>query len=159
MSMRGYFFISVFLIYILIISLVSIFKGGFVDAHTIVLFLFFFALLIGQSLSFLMEFVLFTIIIFAYQILRDYADDMEGYVNIDNIVRIEHYLFGNIPTVILQEKSYTYGNYHIYDFISFILWALHFVVPLALAFILWRYKKTLYRQSLKDLLMLHKHHD
>lgn len=154
MKARKYFFVGIFLIYLIIIFVVFTYKDRFIDVHTIVLFLFLFAFLIGQSLSFLREFVPFTIIIFAYQILRGYADDLAGYVNIDSIIQLERFLFGNIPTVVLQEKFYTHGNYHIYDFLAFILWALHFVVPLAFAFILWRYRKRLYWQFVLSLICL-----
>lgn len=154
MKVRDYFFISAFVLYVIIISIIIIFYGAFINAHTFVLFLFFFALLIGQSASFLREFIPFTVIIFAYEILRGYADNMAGYVNIDNIIRLERTLFGNIPTIVLQEKFYTHGSYHIYDFLTFTLWALHFVVPLAFSFLLWKYKKTLYWQFILSLLCL-----
>ena len=154
MKAGKYLFVGAFLIYIIIIFAVFTYKDKFVDVHTIVLSLFLVAFLIGQSRSFLREFVPFTIIIFAYQIMRGYADDLAGHVNIGNIIRVERFLFGNVPTVVLQKKFYTHGSYHIYDFLAFTLWALHFVVPLAFAFILWRYRKRLYWQFVLSLICL-----
>ncbi len=154
MTARDSLFISVFVAYVVIISIISISFNPFIHAHTIFIFLFFFSLLIGQAFSFLREFLPFTVIIYAYQMLRGYTDNIAGSVHIDNIIHLERVFFGFIPTIALQEIFYSPGNLHLFDFITFILWSSHFVIPFSFAFLLWQYKKLLYYEYILALLFL-----
>ena len=59
-----------------------------------------------------------------------------------------------IPTVVLQRALYTPGEVRWYDVGATAFWAMHFVLPLLFAFLLWTRDRSLYRRFVYALLAL-----
>ena len=62
-------------------------------------------------------------------------------------IRIDEWLFGGTaPTVTLQHALYTPGVAHVWDYTAFAVYMTHFVVPFAVAGILWKYSHDRFRR-------------
>ncbi len=64
-------------------------------------------------------------------------------------IRIDQWLFGGTaPTVSLQHALYTPGVAHVWDYAAFGVYMTHFVVPFAVAGLLWKYAHNRFRRFL-----------
>jgi hypothetical protein len=62
-------------------------------------------------------------------------------------IRVDEWLFGGTaPTVALQHALYTPGVAHLWDYAAFAVYMTHFVVPFAIAGILWKYARDRFRR-------------
>jgi len=62
-------------------------------------------------------------------------------------VRIDEWLFGGTaPTVTLQHALYTPGVAHVWDYAAFAVYMTHFVVPFAVAALLWKFSHDRFRR-------------
>ncbi|MBA2247533.1 MAG: phosphatase PAP2 family protein [Chloroflexia bacterium] len=114
------------------------------------------ALLLGRAASFLRDWIPFVLLIFGYEVLRGIAGslvvggrevrdveraDMPA-VHLEELMRFDRTLFaGNEPLVVLQGWLYDEGSVHWYDYFATIMYSLHFVLPLILAFVFWTTRK------------------
>jgi membrane-associated phospholipid phosphatase len=115
----------------------------------------FLAVLIGQTKTFLKDWIPFSIILFAYQMMRGYADDLGFQVHIQELIKWELTLFPIIPTLYLQNRFYPRPfHFHWYDFLAFCFWAFHFVLPIFFAFLLWLKARTAYFRFIFSLIFL-----
>lgn len=124
------------------------------------IFLFVSAILLGQWKKFLRDWIPVVFLLFGYEFMRGIAGQMleaSHYksVHVTELINAERTLFGGtLPTLWLQSKLYTPGVIHWYDVMAVLIYALHFVFPLAFAFMLWVGSKERFWQfSLAFLLM------
>ena len=62
-------------------------------------------------------------------------------------LRIDEWLFGGTaPTVTLQHALYTPGVAHAWDYVAFVVYMTHFVVPFVIAGILWKFAHARFRR-------------
>ena len=62
-------------------------------------------------------------------------------------IRIDEWLFGGTaPTVTLQHALYTPGVAHPWDYVAFLVYMTHFVVPFVIAAILWKFAHARFRR-------------
>lgn len=146
--------------YLLVLSLIQFFRSGFlIWPDTFMVFLLIAAIVMGHTRSFLRDWIPFAIVLFGWQLLRGYTDntavDAGITVHETDLIAAERALFGgHLPTVVLQRALYTPGNVQWYDMLAVVLWAMHFVLPLTFAYLLWIQNRTLYWRFVAALLTL-----
>ncbi len=90
----------------------------------------------------------------AYDSLRSIAPLVNHRVHFTEMVRFDRSLTGgDIPTYYLQKWLY-HGHLNWYDFYFYALYMLHFIIPLILAVLIWRYRPYLYRRYMIAFLLL-----
>jgi PAP2 superfamily len=97
----------------------------------------------GNRWTFIRDFGPFVLLLFSYEAMRGFADDLGARVHVDYPIAIDRTLFfGHVPTVVLQSWLFDLDSPHWYDYGAALLHVLHFVVPLFFAAIIWQH----YRQ-------------
>ncbi len=146
--------------YLLVLSLIQFLRSGFlIWPDTFMVFLLLAAIVMGHTRSFLRDWIPFAVVLFGWQLLRGYTDNTALgagiHVHEADLVATERALFGgNLPTVVLQRALYTPGTVHWYDMLAVLLWAMHFVLPLTFAYLLWIQNRTIYWRFVAALLTL-----
>jgi len=110
------------------------------------------ALVLGRAGSFVRDWIPFVLLIFGYEVLRGIAGDLVvggrevrdveradmPAVHLEGLMRFDRALFGGSePLGVLQGWLYDEGTVHWYDYFAIIVYSLHFVLPLVLAFVFW----------------------
>ncbi len=88
----------------------------------------------------------FYVLLTLYDVLRGSADSWLMPHVIPQI-QIDEWLFGGTaPTVSLQHALYTPGVAHLWDYAAFCVYMTHFIVPFAVAALLWRFSYDRFRR-------------
>jgi hypothetical protein len=111
---------------------------------------------LGQAVRFLRDWVPFIGIVFVYESLRGFADNLSHeQINITSLIDADRWLsLGVVPTIWLQEKLFMAGSISWYDWFGTILYFLHFPLPIFLAFYLWRSSLVKYWQFVSSFAVL-----
>jgi hypothetical protein len=165
----GFLVLAIFVAYMGLATALYYFRGvGFITPDRWAVLLFFGAILLGQGVAFVRDWVPFVLLVFGYEYMRGLAGDMIGAnqtninvraqhmnVHVDSLINFDRALFGGVdPTLWLQQKLYTPGHVHWYDVIAALWYMLHFVLPCVFAFMLWvRYKDRFWQFTVAFLLM------
>jgi membrane-associated phospholipid phosphatase len=156
---QGRLLALMFLGFMLVGGGLSMWRGVWFTPDRWAVFLFVGAVVLGQGLAFLRDWVPVVLLIFGYEFMRGIAYEMvreQGRgVHLGELIDADRALFGGqVPTLWLQDRLYTPGTVHWYDVLSALMYALHFVFPLVFAFVLWLGRKERFWQfSLTFLLM------
>jgi membrane-associated phospholipid phosphatase len=129
------------------------------------LFLFLGAVLLGQGVRFLRDWVPFILLLFGYEYMRGIAGDIavsggftaedHGRILVEPLIEADKILaFGHVPTIWLQQHLYEPGDAHWYDVIAALVYLMHFVLPLVFAFALWVRRKDQFWQFSVALLFM-----
>lgn len=159
--------ILIFLAYMLLATALYYFRGvGFITPDKWVVYLFFGALILGQGVAFLRDWIPFVFLVFGYEYMRGLAGNMVEGADINNraqhtnvvvtwFIHADRALFGGTdPTLWIQHKLYTPGHVHWYDIIAGLWYMLHFVLPCVFGFMLWiRYKERFWQFTIGFLFM------
>lgn len=140
--------------YLTAVVALMIFKSVSITPDRFVVFLFFGAILVGRGITFIKDWSPFLGLLLGYEMLRGFADDRGLGVQIESLVNIERWLFGFIPTEKLQSALYQAGSVAWYDWVSVIVYFLHFPLPLTIAFFLWMKDKAQFNKFIVSLLVL-----
>lgn len=125
-------------------------EPSFPTPDKLLVFLVFIFMIFNQAWAMLKKFVPFVAILLAYDAFRGIADYLNDRVNFDFMPRFDEWLFGGtLPTVALQQWL-VHGAAAWYDYVFYITYMLHFVLPFALAAVIfklrekdyWRYALT-----------------
>jgi membrane-associated phospholipid phosphatase len=162
----GILVIAIFAAYMGIATALYHFRGvGFITPDRWAVLLFLGAVLLGQGLAFLRDWVPFVLLVFGYEYMRGIAGNIvtaggltaqdHGNVQVESLIRGDKFLFGGtLPTTWLQGKLYTPGTVHWYDVLAALIYMLHFVLPLVFGFALWnRSKERFWRFTVTFILM------
>lgn len=146
--------IGFFIAYILGITALMVWQGIGItpDRYTFVLVLP--ILFIHKTRKFLMDWTPFVFILISYDFFRGIAGNINPNVHFLEPAALEKNIFGQLPTITLQNIFYTQGKIHWYDFLAAILYFLHFALPLAFAFILWLKNRNYFKQFVASLILL-----
>jgi len=99
---------------------------------------------LGQARVFVMRFAPFILLLLAYDSFRGIADDLNTYVNFWPMISFDMNVFGgHLPTAVLQDWWW-HGALQWYDFYFYALYAIHFVMPVALAVLIWKLMPKMY---------------
>jgi membrane-associated phospholipid phosphatase len=140
---------------------VALFAGWLVVSHTwpapdvVVIGLLLFAILTARGLSFLRDWTPFLVLTLAYTALPGVAPGLEQRVHVGFPITVDRWLgFGELPTTRLQAALWDPAHLHWYDYLTAVLYLLHFIAPLALAFGLWLWRRRLYWRFVSAYLLL-----
>lgn len=99
---------------------------------------------LGQARVFIVRFAPFIILLLAYDSFRGIADDLNTYVNFWPMISFDMNVFGGyLPTDVLQDWWW-HGTLDWFDFYFYFLYAIHFVMPVALAVLIWKLQPKMY---------------
>jgi hypothetical protein len=104
----------------------------------------FVALMFGVARQWLKRFVPFVGLLLVYESFRGLVPQLNTHVNFMFMPDADKFLFfGHLPTAVLQ-RLWWHGSVQWYDFVFYGAYTLHFVLPFALAVIIWRLKDSEY---------------
>lgn len=79
----------------------------------------------------------FIAVVLAYESFRSKADQLNSHVNFTFMPRFDNWLFGNLPIAVFQDWLWR-GHVRWYDFVFYLAYMLHFILPLCLAILIWK---------------------
>ncbi len=142
------------LAYLIVVIALMIAKNISITPDRLVVFIFFAAVIVGQTKEFLRDWLPFLGLLLGYEVLRGFADNVGFGVHVSGLVNTERALFGFIPTERLQAVLYHPGIIHWYDSLAVVVYFLHFPLPLVVAFLLWIKDRSQFQKFVIALLVL-----
>lgn len=119
-------------------------KRNFWTPDTLFIVLLAVFVVMGQARAFVLRFAPFVILLLAYDSFRGIADDLNHNVHFFEMINFDKFLLGgHLPTEVLQ-SWWWHGQVQWYDFYFYFLYTIHFVMPLMLAVLLWKFRGKLY---------------
>lgn len=120
----------------------------------LLVFLTFVFMSFGQGWQLFKRLAPFVILLFVYQSFRGLAPILNSHVDYTFLPKADKFLFfGHLPTATLQNILW-HGSIKFYDFIFYGAYMLHFVLPIGLALLIWKYKEKYYWQFITSFLVL-----
>lgn len=117
---------------------------SFPTPDKLLVFLIFVFMIFNQAWDMLKKFIPFVAILLAYDSFRGIVPHLNNHVNYDFMPRFDEFLFGGtLPTVALQQWL-VHGSSAWYDFVFYITYMLHFVLPLGLAVAIYKLRESEY---------------
>jgi hypothetical protein len=111
-------------------------------------------LLFGNGREFLYRFGPFVVLLLAYDSLRSIVPFITHRVHYFEMIHFDRWLGGGVlPTVRLQQWWWQ-GHLSWYDYYFYLLYMCHFLFPLLLALLIWRYRPALYNRYILAFLLL-----
>ena len=148
------FNISLFIIYIVGMTALMIWQGIGIDPSRYVFVLLLASLLVKRTRSFILDWTPFLFILLSYDFLRGFADNLGQRVHFLELINWERSLFGQIPTITLQNLYYSPSTASWLDYFATMFYFLHFALPLSFGFILWIYNRTHFKYFVTGILLL-----
>jgi hypothetical protein len=98
----------------------------------------------GRTRDFIVRFVPFLGLLVIYDSMRGFADDLNKNTHFTEMISFDRWLsHGTLPTVWLQQQLH-HSGVQWYDFYFYFLYTIHFLAPVIIGLILWRYRPRLY---------------
>lgn len=98
----------------------------------------------GKTRQFILRFVPFLGMLVVYDSMRSIADDLNKNVHFMEMINWDRWVFGGeLPTVVLQRWWWD-GQIGVLEFYFYFLYTLHFLVPLIVGLVLWKFRPRLY---------------
>jgi membrane-associated phospholipid phosphatase len=120
----------------------------------IVIFLTFVAMIFGQTKELLKRFVPFVALLLVYESFRSVVPKINHYVNYSWMPSVDRALLGGeLPTKTLQNWLW-HGYVQWYDFLFYLAYMLHFIIPLGLAVLVWQKRDEWYWRVVSSYVML-----
>jgi membrane-associated phospholipid phosphatase len=107
------------------------------------IFLIFVFMSFSQTIEMVKRLLPFIAILLAYESFRGVVTKLNSHVHYSFAPHIDRLLFGNLPTVYLQNLLW-HGHTQWYDFVFYFAYMLHFVLPLGLAILVWKTREKEY---------------
>lgn len=118
-------------------------EPSFPTPDKIVIFLTFVFMTISQAKEMLKRLLPFVVLLLVYDSFRGIADHLNGHVDYSLAPGFDRLVFGNLPTVYLQNWLW-HGHTVWYDYVLYLPYMLHFVLPVALALLVWKLREKEY---------------
>jgi membrane-associated phospholipid phosphatase len=138
-----------------------LFSGWLVASHTwpapdvVMAGLLVFAILSARGLRFLRDWTPFLVLVLAYVALPGIVPGLQKRVHVGFPITVDRTLgLGALPTSRLQAAFFDPHHLHWYDYLTALLYLLHFVVPLAFAYLLWHWRRPLFTRFVRSYLLL-----
>jgi membrane-associated phospholipid phosphatase len=113
----------------------------FPGPEMVFLFLFVYASYMGNGNRFLRTFTPFVVSFLSYEALNRLVNSIPRRIHIYEPIAADSWIFGTVPTVVLQRFRMP-----ILDFVGAAFYSLHLIAPTVFAFILWRHKPEHYQR-------------
>lgn len=123
---------------------VFIHTPSFPTPDKLLVFAAFVAMAFGQAKELLKRFVPFVVLLLLYESFRGLVPHLNSHVNYGFMPAADRFLFfGHLPTRLLQ-AMWWHGYVQWYDFVFYGAYTLHFVLPFALAVLVWQKREPHY---------------
>jgi hypothetical protein len=96
-----------------------------------------------RGLALLKRFAPFVVLLLVYESFRGVIPYLNTNVNFMFMPRFDEALFGSLPTITFQQWLWK-GQVQWYDFAIYLVYMLHFLLPMILALIVWKYREGYY---------------
>lgn len=117
---------------------------SFPTPDKLLVFASFVCLIFKQAGEMLKRFVPFVGLLLVYESFRGIVPHLNTHVNFMWMPNVDKLLFfGQLPTVWLQQQLW-HGHVQWFDLVLYVTYMLHFVLPFALAFVVWRLREKHY---------------
>lgn len=146
------FFISIS--YLVIVSIFLVWHRSFFSPDQFFAAALLITLLIGRLKQFIRDWSTPVILFLGYDYLRGLAPKLSLEAHIHPMIYFDKAVFGNIPTIKLQNLLFSDGTIHWYDYLSVLLYMSHFIVPMVVGFIFWLKSKEYFKEYSLSLLIL-----
>ncbi len=141
------------LLYLGIVFGVMLWRGIEIEPQWVVLALLVIALALGRGKQFIFDFFPFLLLFLAYEIMRGFAAKT-GFAPHDISPLEKALFFGQVPPLTLQSTFYRADQVGWLDLAAIFFYFMHFVLPVAVGFILWLSSRELYWRFVAALLLL-----
>src|SRR5436190_12523108 len=128
---------------VLVWTISFVIAPSFPTLDRLVFLIIFIFMIFSQGLEALKRFLPFVAVILAYESFRSVADRLNSHVYYTLAPHIDRFLFGNLPTVYLQDWLW-HGHVQWYDFAFYFAYMCHFILPLVLGVIVWKTREKQY---------------
>lgn len=118
-------------------------QPSFPTPDKLLFFLTFVFMIYGHAIRMLKRLLPFVALLLVYESFRGIAPHLNTHVNYSFAPRFDQYFFGDLPTHYLQSWLW-HGSVSWYDFVFYIPYMLFFVLPLALALLVWKTRDEYY---------------
>lgn len=123
---------------------VFIAQPSFPTPDKLLVFAIFVGMLFGQAKELAKRLAPFVALLLVYESFRGVADHLNKHVNFMFMPDADKLLFfGTLPTTTLQQWWW-HGTVQWYDFVFYLAYMLHFVLPIALAVLIWKTRDSQY---------------
>lgn len=112
------------------------------------------ALLLAKPKAFLKDWSPFVVLFLAYEYLRGLVPSLGWTVNVHPLIRGDEILFGELPTLTLQNALFSPAGPRHYDYLFTLVYITHFTLPLGYALLLWVRDRGEFRRFLSALILL-----
>ncbi len=153
-SLRGRHLTVLTVGYFVVTSLLMIYAGSWPTPDKVVIVGVLLALLVAKPLTFLKDWVPFVFLFAAYEYLRGLVPALGWTPHVHALVEIDTFLFGRLPTVMLQDVLWREAGPTWYDYLFTLVYLLHFTLPLGFALLLWFRDRTQFRRFIVALTIL-----
>ena len=109
------------------------------------IFLLIATLVLQRTKEFLKDWLPFILMFFAYETMRGMIVKVIHHVHIFEPIKIDNFLFGQLPTVFLQKNFWNGETLRWYDYLTFFVYLSHFWAIFVLAFLIWLIKRDKFR--------------
>ncbi len=119
-------------------------QPSFPTPDKLLVFAIFVAMLFGQAKELTKRLAPFVALLLVYESFRGIADHLNNHVNYMFMPEADKFLFfGHLPTTVLQ-GWWWHGAVQWYDFVFYLAYMMHFVLPIALAVLIWKTRDSQY---------------
>ena len=119
-------------------------QPSFPTPDKLLVFAIFVAMLFGQAKELAKRLAPFVALLLVYESFRGVADHLNKHVNFMFMPNADRFLFfGTLPTTTLQQWWW-HGSVQWYDFVFYLAYMMHFVLPIALAVLIWKTRDSQY---------------
>ena len=143
-----------FALYISGMTALMIWQGIGITPDRYVFILLLASLFVKKTRRFLLDWSPFIFILIAYDFLRSFADKLDQRVHYLPMIQLDQKVFGQVPTVFLQQHLFSIGQLHWYDYLATLFYFLHFALPLGFAFMLWVKNREHFKKFTNSLMVL-----
>ena len=116
---------------------------SFPTPDKILVFLIFVFMMFNEGWEMFKRFAPFILILLVYDSFRGLVPLLNSHVHYTLMSNFDKFIFGTLPTVTLQ-KWLWHGYVTWYDFMLYIVYMMHFVLPIILAIIVWKLRESHY---------------
>lgn len=118
-------------------------EPSFPTPDKLFVFLIFLFMAYGQAWALFERLFPFVAILLVYESFRSVADKLNTHVDYSLAPHVDRLLFGGLPTVYLQDWLWR-GRTNWYDYVLYVPYLLHFILPIGLALIVWKTRENQY---------------
>jgi len=130
-------------------------KRAAITADVFVVFVSVIAVMLGRGRTFVRDWAPFLLIFLAWEAMRGVANQFGAEVQSDAVIAMERFIsFGIVPPVELQRLLHTPGVIGPLEMTTAAIYAAHFLLPLAIAFVLWLKRRVAYYHYVIALMLM-----